>query len=33
MIHDYIKYYDMERIQEKLNSLSSIEYKKERLLH
>ncbi|MGD6985920.1 IS3 family transposase [Bacillus thuringiensis] len=29
LIHDYIEYYDRERIQEKLNYLSSIEYKKQ----
>jgi len=28
-IHDYIEYYNMERIQEKLNYLSPIEYKKQ----
>ncbi|EPC8411801.1 IS3 family transposase, partial [Bacillus thuringiensis] len=29
LIHDYIKYYNTERIQEKLNYLSPIEYKKQ----
>ncbi|WP_144497436.1 IS3 family transposase [Bacillus toyonensis] len=29
LIHDYIEYYDTEHIQEKLNYLSPIEYKKQ----
>ncbi|MFJ5630873.1 MULTISPECIES: IS3 family transposase [Bacillus cereus group] len=28
-MHDYIEYYNTERIQEKLNYLSPIEYKKQ----
>ncbi|HEB2439605.1 hypothetical protein CN335_12495 [Bacillus thuringiensis] len=28
LIHDYIEYYNTERIQEKLNYLSPIKYKK-----